>query len=213
MLKQILLAALLMGSQIANANTYNLEDAGTYTKDLNTGLEWLDLSFTRGQSYNEVVSQLSTNPSLSSWRYATFDEFAGIFTSRGYPFYGSTKITSNTGLHPYDYFFETLTSYFGETISGPVRSVSRGILADDRRSGTQNFQYFGQINFFGRPENNHGFATIGQVFDHDSGPQLGSFLVRESAVSQVPEPSTWILMMLGLIFIAYVNKKPHPNFN
>ena len=48
MLKKILLVALLMLTQTANANTYNLEDAGTYTKDLNTGLEWLDLSFTRG---------------------------------------------------------------------------------------------------------------------------------------------------------------------
>lgn len=213
MLKQILLAALLMGSQIANANTYNLEDAGTYTKDLNTGLEWLDLSFTRGQSYNEVVSQLSSNPSLSGWRFATFDEFSAIFTSRGYGFSGSTKLTTSTGLHPYDYFFETLISNFGVTISSSGYVVSRGILADDRRSGIQNFQYYGQINFFGSPENNHGFATIGQVFDHDSGPQLGSFLVRESAVSQVPEPSTWILMMLGLIFIAYVNKKHHLNFN
>lgn len=206
MLKQILLAALLLGAQIANADTYNLEDAGTYTIDLNTGLEWLDLSFTRGQSYNEVLNQLSTNPTLSGWRFATYDEFTEIFTSRGYGFSGQTKLTGTTNLFISDLLFDRLISNLGATINTGSDTVrARGILADDDSDGRRSFQYYGQINYTAG-NFNYGYAQIGRVLDDDSGPQLGSFLVRQSVTSPVPEPSSGILMTVGLALTIFVTR-------
>lgn len=50
-----------------------LIDHGTFTKDDVSGLDWLDLSVTAGQSYNTT---LTSNP---GWRHATNAEVEDLF--------------------------------------------------------------------------------------------------------------------------------------
>ena len=104
-----LLLGFLMISSVGNASTYNLQDFGDYTLDKNSGLEWLDTSFTIGKSYNEVLSMTAAGNSLEGWRFATYDDFTAIFTSRGYSFDGTEKITANvpSQISLFNYFLLT----------------------------------------------------------------------------------------------------------
>ena len=47
------------------------------------GLRWLDLSFTRAQTYNQVTAQLAAGQIFDGFRYATSAELAELFNSAG----------------------------------------------------------------------------------------------------------------------------------
>ena len=54
-----------------------LIDNGTYTTDSLSGLDWLDLTETNNQSYNQ-------SPTLNpGWRHATHTEITGLLASTG----------------------------------------------------------------------------------------------------------------------------------
>lgn len=59
MIKTLLATVLYIYANMASAATFNLEDNGAFTRDLNSNLEWLDLSFTQGKSYNPVITELN----------------------------------------------------------------------------------------------------------------------------------------------------------
>jgi len=71
-----LLISLSISAPTFAASTDFTHNGDGYTTDAISGLDWLDLSQTLGQSYNEVAIQLDDNTSdLYGWRYATGDEF------------------------------------------------------------------------------------------------------------------------------------------
>lgn len=207
MIKNIILSLLLLSSNAAYATNNNLVNYGSYTRDLNSGLDWLDLTYTQGKSYNQITSELTSSSQYAGWRYATLNEFQEIFNSRGYTFSGSSIITKTTGDILDVDLFSTLISDFGVTETAGTRSISRGILDENYLNGGQNSQIFGEIRFNNKiPTISR--AVLGKVLDTDSGSILGSYLVRQAPVSTVPEPSTWALLIAGLsLILASARKK------
>jgi hypothetical protein len=53
-------------------------DNGSFTTDTATGLDWLDITATLNQSYDQVTAQLGSGGSLQGWRYATGVEFNSL---------------------------------------------------------------------------------------------------------------------------------------
>lgn len=206
MIKTLLATVLFISANMTTAATFNLEDHATFTRDLNSNLEWLDLSFTQGKSYNQVLTELSSTPQLSGWRFATVNEFTGLFTTRGYAFSGTAITTQNTGDQFNAALFPTLIEYFGATAVAGTSSIARGVLDENWVNGSNNSQIFGEIRFRNSIPTISS-ANLDKVLDNDSGSILGSFLVREVAVSPVPEPATWMMMLLGGIFLIFSARK------
>ena len=202
MFKKVVALSFLMLSPIANSATYNLVDHGTYTRDLNSNLEWLDLSYTQGLSFNALQSALNTNPNLSGWRLATLAEFSAIFTSRGYVFEGQSVITTGTPQQVNDQFFNTIIGYFGTTQTSGSQFLSRGLLNEDY---FLNEQIFGDIRY--NTSTTIGSAQLGKVRDNASGNILAAYLVRDVTPSAVPLPAAAWFMLSGLGAIGVVMRK------
>jgi len=83
----IALALLVLLAQVAGVQAALVErdwqapaDAAL-TYDTDTGLEWLDLTASADQSYNEVAAQLSTGGSFESFAFASEQQVEGLFKS------------------------------------------------------------------------------------------------------------------------------------
>ena len=74
----------------------------TITRDTVTGLDWLDLTVTRGLSYEQVTAQMGPGGTYEGWRYATVAELDQLIANFGYvavePSCFSTILHSNTAL-------------------------------------------------------------------------------------------------------------------
>lgn len=81
-------------------NDKKFDDKGDITVDLQTGIEWLDLTVTANRSYNDVQNDLSNEGGAFSpsdrWRYATMQEIKTLFSNTLAPDFGGgyQKITS-----------------------------------------------------------------------------------------------------------------------
>ena len=88
MLKKILVLVGLTISTFTNAEfiqvTPEIQDHGIYTRDLITGLEWLDVTETTGSSYNDIEDQLQAGGAFEGWRYADYSEFEALVQHFGY---------------------------------------------------------------------------------------------------------------------------------
>lgn len=125
--KALLLVSLLAISLSANAA---LIDNGSYTTDDVSGLDWLDLSETDAQIYNEAET---LNP---GWRYATNTEVEGLFAQAFVGYYNTNANgNSRSDENPYgnqlaDIF--TFQSLFGITFSPSSGvSASYGLYEDE----------------------------------------------------------------------------------
>lgn len=194
-----LLLGLLLTSNFANANTVNLQDFGDYTLDGNSGLEWLDTSFTIGKSYNEVLTMTGSGNSLDGWRFATYDEFTSVFTSRGYTFVGTSKITANVPAQSNDPFFITFINLLGATDINSTTKDILGLTSEDYKGLREDSQYYGFIRSGYNSSNITGYASFSRYEDNKAAPTIASFLVR--SVSPVPAPNTWCMVLTGLIII------------
>ena len=94
LLRQIV-GALLMSS--VGCATAGLIDNTTYTTDTVTGLDWLDLTVTRGLSYDDVVGQFSSGQLYEGWRFASRTEVWEFWTNAGGtgPFSGGAAGATN----------------------------------------------------------------------------------------------------------------------
>ena len=101
-------------SSMANATLVSfLEDHGHYTTDLDTGIDWLDVTESVNKSYNYVSSQFGVGGEYEGWRYATAAELENMLTR----IFNHT-LDPNGGLHYVAYADESLDPYvslFGNT--------------------------------------------------------------------------------------------------
>lgn len=56
----------------------------TITRDTNSGLEWLDVTVTRGLSYGQVTAGMTAGGAYEGWRYATVAELDQLIVDFGY---------------------------------------------------------------------------------------------------------------------------------
>jgi hypothetical protein len=185
---------LLFGTLPSQAST--LIDDGSYTVDTNTGLQWLDVSTTFNQSYNQVLSELSNpNSALYGYRYATTTDIAGLIQDAG--------VTTTLPCNPCGPAMETLTNILGPSISyggGDASTVAViGRTADLYAPGSH---YIAAIyyatDYYAELTTSVIQLHNGQLNDGLSyNPTWGSFLVRSSPAA-TPLPAALPLFATGL---------------
>ena len=183
--------------------------AHSLVTDSVSGLTWLNLDVTLGQTFNSVTHDLSVDPQFADFRIATRSEVVGLFYDAGFCVGGvSCGFTDPARLAA------------GASFAGAFNGVTNA-------NGSETFLgYLGDSAYpidpahdvYGLWRAGTGYdpssPTVSRAFDDytspvssESAPGTGTWLVAKTVVSPVPEPSTWALMLAGLAAVALVIKR------
>lgn len=183
----------------------NIIDHGIYLEDTVSGLDWLDVTETMEGTenlatahcipYNTISSQLGAGGVFAGWRYATGEEFNALlehYTGTAPGTY--SRVLQNDKI-------TGLIALLGPTYinAGAYQAVS-GMLVDESeltfgyRWSAALLDDFDNYNLVGGDYSQTHFIDIDPSGQYLA---LGSFLVRTH--TDVPEPSTLLLMALGLL--------------
>lgn len=172
-----------------------LIDNGIYTTDMDSGLDWLDLTETSRMPYDFVSSQLGVGGAFEGWSYATVVQIESLFDSAGGtgPYTGWSS-TNNGVVLPLLNLWATSSSFvsynFFTVVPGTVLGTHRfGSVSDNptiSRSLTEDFL----------------ISDSGNLGDSTADIAIGSALVRVSVVP-IP-PAVWLFGsgLIGLIGVA-----------
>jgi len=172
---------------------------GFLTFDSGTNLEWLDVTLTTGQSYNSVAAGFGGFIGSGGFRFATTDEVGTFFTNAGLlNILGNNLILDRVAA-------EALVNLLGvsEIIpSGNTAFFATRGWADLVPIGTQ--ASLSSVNF--NPGNNTGFAQASGSTSLKSLALagVGSFLIRDAAISVVPLPAALPLFGTGLAIMGFI---------
>jgi PEP-CTERM motif len=208
-----MLVALFAGGALsARASLVSLDylssGDGLLTRDTVSALDWLDVTRTVNQTYDQVRTG---SYYTDGFRHATKAELQTLFLHAGTPDDGYSL--SQT------YPFETraLARLVGLTILTTDRESASGFTGTDffgntvttatHPIGTPFSALLGKINFL-NPGTGEAHFAGGHPFRNDAGPNYGSFLVRP-----IPLPGTMILFGSGLIgfWTARARRRPDPH--
>lgn len=191
------------------------------TYDSDTGLEWLDATITEGRSFTEVKAGWGGWTTTSGFRYATMAELRGLFVSAGVtPNFSYDTYSTPSDVTYVDRIID-LTRLLGPTFiyedeGSPLQRRSvMGFVADDY-SDSPDYAGFGRyadIGFYQLGWTTYAWARDGsstQVRRSGQYGELGSFLVRESVITPVPEPKTLALSGLALLALLVVRRNQKP---
>jgi hypothetical protein len=169
------------------------------TLDDQSGIEWLDVSYTRNRSYQDVASELSWGGEFAGWNFATTAQVADLFLRFGlYPtmcktcpefFSGVDALLGMVG----DTIGVTLPGYFGvegytdQFGTNPDGSEVRYSIA------VYGFDTSGTVA--------HGRCCLDTRLQSDI---TGSFLIRPTSV---PEPPTATLLVLALMLQVGIRRR------
>jgi hypothetical protein len=204
----VVTAAVFAMSATARAGLISL---GDITRDTNTGLEWLDVTLTAGQSLNDVMA----GPYVANgWSIATTDQFGSL----------ARRYVGEPAFTPTDHFFSLLRGGRAMSLLGCTLSVNTGLCQYSTYDPLDPIT-FAVLGFLddSNGASPAGFGSIVLRIFHDEinimwdhfddfydpsrrAPQVGAFLVRTTSV---PEPSAITLLVIGLfgIGLARRNKK------
>lgn len=192
-------------------------DNGDYTTDTTSGLDWLDISFTLGESYNTTLLRQSGD--LSGWRFATrleFDVFVNnvfgfVYSNRGVfdpsVFTESKRFISLTGASfgdlstfndDFDLVFVTGnvdSSAYSETRVMQVMAVGANHYLHNLGTPTGYVRAFSEQDAWAKSKDGI----------HDNN---GSFLVRSSSYEKVPDTGS-TLALLGIGILGLVVARRH----
>lgn len=70
---------------IATGAHATIIDHGTYLTDTTSGLDWLDLTYTVNQSYDQALTRLAPTGDLYGWRVANGTQFIGLYNNSRLP--------------------------------------------------------------------------------------------------------------------------------
>ena len=196
----------------------DLVDRGLQTYDTQSGLEWLDLSQTRGLSFDEVSAQLGVGGLYAGYRYATTLEAQTLLGEFGLPIVSYTTYAANTwapnlanfdallglnvgGLGP-AYGFEAET---GDVVGGSYHTLFYGTgSAMNTALNADPGDAFGAGD---RLISHSAEVTVGYSASYAE-RNLSHFLVRTAVpVTAVPEPGTYALMLAGLAGVGWVSRR------
>ena len=167
----------------------------SFTRDTATGLEWLDVNFTDGMSFQNVSAQLGAGGTFAGLRHATAAEL--------------NQLTLNAGINPavLPLLNYTPVRNFEALVGGPTGvqslgggginigslTVTYGMTADVTGAATRNY---GGVNWtsgiLGSGPSGAGIPNFGSQSVSTGNNDLGHWLVR-----RVPEPSAALLVAFG----------------
>jgi hypothetical protein len=178
-------------------------DMGDITRDTTTGLDWLDLTITRGRSYNDISSKFGAGQEFDGWRYATDVEVQELWKNLGL----TNGTWSSLSVDDTDYADFTAAS---ELIGNTWNVWSSGTPDHDYDFGTTGitgtFYRPDRVIIAGMEHRVGGEYASGRSYKHSGGLSFksdttGSYLV---APSGVPGPNsnnepTGALLILGTL--------------
>lgn len=185
-----LVAATLALPTAANATFIN---NGTYTTDTVSGMDWLKLSTTTGQSYDTVSASIAGG-ALIGWRYASALEVR-------------TLISHAVGSMPADL---TQTTYATTTLDslvslfGANSGDGNGAYATGITSTPLSGSFYEGISIRNLTNGATDRVFVGSQGAYNlaagaSHADVGSFLVRDLAPAAVPAPGTLLLLLPALL--------------
>lgn len=170
--------------------------------DTATGLEWLKLTTTAGQSYNSVASGWGGFVG-GGWGFASVDDVAILFTDAGGTVApsGTDGIYRNSNFEPANALIGMLGATVAIVSEGGETYGVRGILGTSKYDRTHQTAYL-QTNIFAHGMPSQGLLWVdggGQdCWDWYAAPETGSFLVRTASTMTLPEPATYTLLLIGI---------------
>ncbi len=230
--KGSLLLLILLGLciQEASPSIISLDSvwgSDTLTRDTDSGLEWLDVTLTRGLSYNQVIAKLGSGGEFEGFRYALTAELDQLISN-----FGITSVNTNcdfgvTHCNNADASssdaVERMIELLGDTHDAYYDSVAYPIdVAPDGRGGVLGFLAdtpFNSLAPIGMGEisdREYVYRSSGSPYSDspdyvnvirspyyttDFYSSVGSFLVRP-----VPEPESSILFLSFLLGYFFSNR-------
>jgi hypothetical protein len=172
-----------------------LQHVGNTTYDPSTGLEWLDLSLTAGQSYASILNGWNGYTTTMGFRFATRSEVVQLFEDAGAAYIGFPPSPSTADLQS----ASLALSLLGATLPQSDESRSWMFYNPSTEPTLPTSAYvpsavFGVGTVYaGYPQ--EGFFMVPGIFplqDYSS-PEMASALVKV-----VPEPSAAMYIMMGI---------------
>ncbi len=191
------------------------------TLDTQTGIEWLNVALTNGQSYNDVEAGIYT--AQLGFSYASGSDLSQLFVDSGVP-EGCVVYGCNWGYwdfgNPNYVATYNLVNLLGMTwdvsdpnnlLYGATWGQTFGLTADSDANGDYDVggvRYNGNADYAAFAHWSYGIdpypaLTMGPS---DTNQYVGSFLIRET--NSTPEPSTMLLMLAGLAGLVGLRKAP-----
>jgi hypothetical protein len=228
MKRMLLCAALLLGISNANATLISANDAvygsGSLTQDTVTGLEWLDLTISQGFSYNNVINGTGNSFLANGFVVATMTQVEALLTNAGWN--GADDSANSLGVTNHLATVTTLINLLGTVgtnafpgelafteglaLIGSAANVANDGLGRQFNTITQ-FGVAGRIacttvgvNQFPNQTTNASSCRVAPGF---AAEYFGVYLVRRTVSANVPEPSTWSLMIAALAGVWLTQKR------
>ena len=198
--KTTMLFALMLGlfTQVADAALIN---NGDFTTDDVSGLQWLDLSFTDGMTYNQALSTYGEQ----GWVGVTQTDYLAMYDRYfPQPLAAGVEFLSVNDSATINYA-NMIADMFGITGTGTTVKYSYGmVLGDDGSMNFGGLQVYTDLT----SANLHRFRTASLVPDADTAfANFGVFLVRQAPVAAVAEPASFLLFSLGLAGLLVARRK------
>jgi len=188
MLKAALLVAALLWSGVANAALVN---KGDYALDTDTGLEWLNLNLTSNISFYDTLAGAG-GWTTHGWQVASVSQVYNLVET----YVGPAHLPTGTyGIGSYAGAVE-LVDALGANAGA---AASQGVY--DNGAKLEDIFYSSDSPAFGE----YGQAGSNRGVDETAEWDTGTFLVRTAPA--VPEPSTWLMMLLGFAGLGYAARR------